>query len=90
MHFADEEQSSKKLWKTVEDYIEKAYDAERIDKIYIHADGGNWIKNGLETFAQTIYIMVLYQTLETICSDIGRRYAIELCWLLTKIQAHKS
>lgn len=57
MHFVDEEQSSKRLWKTVEGYIEKAYDMERINKIYIHADGGNWIKNGLETFAQTIYVM---------------------------------
>ena len=57
MHFVDEKQSSKMLWKSVEGYIAKAYDVEQIDKIYIHGDGGKWIRNGLETFPNVTHVM---------------------------------
>ena len=57
VHFVDEEQSSKRLWEDVEGYIEKAYDAKNIKRIYLHSDGGGWIRSGLENFAQTIRVM---------------------------------
>ena len=57
MHFVDEEQNTKELWKSVEGYIAKAYDVGRIEAIYIHADGGNWIKNGLKSFSNVIPVM---------------------------------
>ncbi|MGN0358687.1 MAG: ISLre2 family transposase [Lachnospiraceae bacterium] len=57
MHFVDEKQSSKMLWKSVEGYIAKAYDVEQIDKIYIHGDGGKWIQGGLETFPNVTHAM---------------------------------
>lgn len=57
MHFVDEKQSAKELWKSVEGYIAKAYDVEQLEEIYIHADGGKWIKNGLESFSNVIHVM---------------------------------
>ena len=57
MHFVDEKQSSKMLWKSVEGYMARAYDVEQIEKIYIHGDGGKWIQNGLETFSNVIHVM---------------------------------
>jgi hypothetical protein len=57
MYFVDEDQSSKHLWNSVEGYIEKAYKIEDLKEIYIHADGGQWIKNGLETFPRVIHVM---------------------------------
>lgn len=57
MHFVDEKMSSKELWKSVEGYIDKAYDLERLEHIYIHADGGKWIKNGLESFPKVTHVM---------------------------------
>lgn len=57
MSFADENFDTKSLWKSVEGYIDMAYDASNIAKIYIHGDGGKWIKKGLETFAQSEYVM---------------------------------
>lgn len=57
MHFVDEEQSAKRLWKSVEGYVAKAYDVEQIEEIYVHADGGNWIQNGLESFSNVIHVM---------------------------------
>ena len=55
--FVDEEFNAKRLWKSVSGYIGKAYDTEVLEKIWIHADGGNWIRNGLEEYAQTVHIM---------------------------------
>lgn len=57
MHFVDEAQSAKGLWKSVEGYVAKAYDVEQIEEIYIHADGGNWIQNGLESFSNVVHVM---------------------------------
>ena len=57
MHFVDENQSSKMLWKSVEGYMARAYDVEKIEKIYVHGDGGRWIRNGLETFPNVVHVM---------------------------------
>lgn len=57
VHFVDEDFDTKRLWKSVEGYIGKTYQAEEIEKIYIHGDGGKWIRNGLENFAQSIHVM---------------------------------
>lgn len=57
MSFADENFDTKSLWKSVEGYIDMAYDASNIAKIYIHGDGGKWIKKGLETFVQKEHVM---------------------------------
>ena len=57
MHFVDEHFDGKALWSSVEGYIEKAYDLEKIEKIYVHGDGGRWIKNGLNCFAQTEHVL---------------------------------
>lgn len=52
MHFVDEDMDGAALWKQVEGYIEKAYAVSEIQTIYVHGDGGAWIKSGLEEFAQ--------------------------------------
>ena len=57
MHFADENFDTKNLWKSVEGYIGKRYNAEKIERICIHADGGTWIRSGLESFSQTVHVM---------------------------------
>lgn len=67
MHFVDEKQSGKNLWKSVEGYIKKAYDVPSIEKIYIHADGGKWIQSGMEDFAQTVRVMDGYHLNKELC-----------------------
>ena len=57
VHFVDEEFDTKRLWKAVEGYIDEVYDADGLEKIYVHGDGGRWIMNGLEIFPQTKHIM---------------------------------
>lgn len=57
MSFVDGDFDTKGLWKSVGGYIGKAYDIEGLKKICIHADGGTWIRNGLEEYAQTVHVM---------------------------------
>lgn len=57
MHFVDEEFNTKRLWEAVGNYIMMAYDMNHLKKIYVHGDGGSWIKHGLDTFAQAEYVM---------------------------------
>ncbi|MGI6766414.1 MAG: ISLre2 family transposase [Lentihominibacter sp.] len=57
MHFVDESFDTKNLWKSVEGYLDKTYDVTKVKKIFIHGDGGRWIKNGLENFPQTVHVM---------------------------------
>lgn len=56
-HFVDEHFDTKQLWKSVAGYIGSAYEVAKIEKIYLHGDGGSWIKSGLSDFAQTERVM---------------------------------
>ncbi|MST61598.1 ISLre2 family transposase [Peptostreptococcus anaerobius] len=55
-HFVDKEFNTKDLWRIVDKYIQKNYDVGELEKLYIHADGGMWIKNGLEDYSQRVYV----------------------------------
>ena len=76
MHFVDEKQSAKNLWKSVEGYVARAYDVDRIEEIYIHADGGKWVQNGLEAFPNVIRVMDGYhfhKALKTLAKKYPQR-----------------
>ncbi|MBR5740488.1 MAG: ISLre2 family transposase [Firmicutes bacterium] len=76
MHFTNEELDPKKLWKSVEGYIEKAYDVESITSIYIHGDGGSWIRNALEDFRQTKHVVDgfhFYRELKSVAKILPKR-----------------
>ena len=57
MRFADEHFDTKALWRNVAGYICASYDVNDIEKIVVHGDGGQWIRNGLSEFAQTEHQM---------------------------------
>ena len=76
MHFSDEGFDAKNLWKKVGGYITRAYDTEGLEKIYIHGDGGRWIKNGLEEYPQSVHVMDgyhFYKALKAICRILPER-----------------
>jgi hypothetical protein len=56
-YFVDREFSPEALWKAVEGYIDSTYNMDYLQTIYVHADGGRWIKGKLDNFGQTIHIM---------------------------------
>lgn len=57
MQFVDEHFDTKRLWRNVSAYIAKAYDLDVLEKIYVHGDGGKWIADGLEEYAQKVEVM---------------------------------
>ena len=76
MHFSDEGFDTKKLWKKVGGYIARAYDTESLEKVYIHGDGGGWIRNGLEEYPQSVHVMDGYhffKELKKICRLLPER-----------------
>ena len=74
MYFVDENFDTKALWKSVEGYIGASYDIESIEKIYIHADGGKWITNGLASFSHVIRVMDGFH-LEKRLKEMSRKFA---------------
>lgn len=76
MHFASENFDTGELWKTAEGYIGKAYDLEELENVYIHGDGGQWIRNGLDNISQTVHVIDGYhfkRELRTICRILPDR-----------------
>ena len=57
VHFSDESLDTRNLWKSVEGFIDKGYELEKMERICIHGDGGQWIRNGLKDLAQTVHVM---------------------------------
>ena len=48
---------SEDLWLEVADYIDEAYDSEKIKKIYLSGDGANWIKQGVGWINKSVYVL---------------------------------
>ena len=45
------------LWLDVANYLEEAYDLDRVEKIYISGDGASWIKEGLNWIKGSEYVL---------------------------------
>ncbi len=52
--------NSDELWVEVLDYIDKAYEMNAIEKIYLSGDGAHWIKNGLGWIKGSIFVLDRY------------------------------
>lgn len=44
-----------KLWKNVNEYIEKTYDTENLKRVFISGDGAPWIKSGVEHIDKAVF-----------------------------------
>lgn len=49
--------SSEDLWLEVADYIDEAYDMDKIEKIYLSGDGASWIKQGIGWIDKSEYVL---------------------------------
>jgi len=59
-YFSGVYSNSDELWLEVADYIDEAYEANSIEKIYLSGDGASWIKNGLGWIKGSIYVLDRY------------------------------
>ena len=48
------------LWEEVADYIEKAYDTDYLENVYILGDGATWIKTGLGWLIKSKFVLDEY------------------------------
>jgi hypothetical protein len=46
---------NKKLWKNVQEYIDKTYDTENLKRIFISGDGAAWIKSGADYLDNALF-----------------------------------
>lgn len=72
MHFVDI--NAKEVWKSVEGYLYKTYNLEKMDDIYIHGDGAKWIRNGLLDMANTYHVLDGYH-LKKCLRDIAKKFS---------------
>ena len=55
-----EGEANRELWDNVYTYIEATYDLDAVEKIYLNADGGSWIKSGKTRIAGLITVLDEY------------------------------
>ena len=53
-----------RLWQQIYDYIEEAYEIDKIKMIYINGDGASWIKNGVYYFKRAKFVMDKFHIIE--------------------------
>jgi hypothetical protein len=56
-YFTGSLKSSEDLWLEVADYLEEAYDLDKVEKIYLSGDGASWIKEGLNWIEGSRYVL---------------------------------
>ncbi|HHW21475.1 MAG TPA: ISLre2 family transposase [Clostridiaceae bacterium] len=59
-YFATTKTDNETLWTEVLDYIERTYDVERIERIYVAGDGAGWIKAGQSYLPKSVSILDSY------------------------------
>jgi hypothetical protein len=73
--------NSDELWVEVLDYIDKAYDMDTIEKIYLSGDGAPWIKNGLGWIKKSIYVLDRYHLSKYVTQATAHiRYTTPIMW----------
>ena len=68
------------LWLEVADYIDKKYNVEKIDKIYLSGDGAWWIKEGLNWIPKSKYVLDYFHLSKYVRVAIAQKpeYTMEL------------
>ncbi len=59
------------LWCDVAEWIYEAYNADDLEAIYIHGDGANWIKKGLEILPKSKLVLDKYHLNKAIMNCTG-------------------
>ena len=59
-YFGGMYKESEDLWNEVADYIDKAYDYNKVEKLYLSGDGAGWIKTGAGLINKSIFVLDRY------------------------------
>ena len=61
-----------KFWTKVNDFIEKTYETEKIEKIYISGDGASWIKSGADYVGKAVFCADKFHLMKYINAASGQ------------------
>ena len=56
-YFTGNYSKSEDLWLQVADYLEEAYEMDKVQKVYLSGDGASWIKEGLNWINDSVYVL---------------------------------
>ena len=59
-----------KFWEQVRDYIEKNYDTEILERVYIAGDGGAWIKAGTQVIENSRFVLDKFHMMKYINTSV--------------------
>jgi hypothetical protein len=59
-YFSGMYSNSDELWVEVVDYLDEAYDMDKVEKIYLSGDGARWIRNGVGWIKGSTYVLDRY------------------------------
>lgn len=71
VYFSGMFRESEELWAGVEDYIDMAYERDKIKKIYLSGDRGLWIRSGAKWLKDVTYVVDKYHVLKYIRQAAG-------------------
>lgn len=73
--------NSEDLWIEVANYLEEAYDMEKVKKIYLSGDGAKWIKEGLHWIKGSTYVLDRFHLSKYIKRAIAHMpHTTEIMW----------
>lgn len=70
-HFCSYGKTTENLWLEVAEWIYEAYEVDNLEVIYIHGDGANWIKKGLEILPESRLVLDKYHINKAIMNCTG-------------------
>lgn len=56
-YFTGSLKNTEDLWLEVADYLEEAYELDKVEKVYLSGDGAKWIKEGLNWIKGSEYVL---------------------------------
>jgi len=80
-HFCDYDKSTKTLWEEVSAWISKEYDLDVLKRIYIHGDGAQWIKQGLDVLPDCKFVLDkfhLEKAIKAVAGEEKDEYKLEI------------
>ena len=60
-----------RLWEMVDDFIDSAYDADTLERVYIAGDGAAWIKTGVEVIEKSRFVLDKFHMVEYINKSVA-------------------
>jgi hypothetical protein len=80
-YFSGMYSNSDELWVEVVDYLDEAYDMDKVEKIYLSGDGARWIRNGVGWIKGSTYVLDRYHLSKYVTVATGHMpYAKSFMW----------